>query len=302
MENIDQNSSFSSGEESGAAAEAGVQTKKVAKPRAWLAGVLALLMPGLGHLYLGLPVAAAAIWLGGVVVGNLIFVAALHPWLGWLSIVLVSLLAVAYWAWQVVYAVMRSRRMERRLFVVPWYMFVVIIALWAWGSKSLVPVFGDYQTFKTTASAMQNTLMVGDQFTVDLNAYRSAPVQRGDIVVFLFPGDHETKYVKRCIGLPGDTIEIVNKVVYINGQEEKAPSTICHIDSTIAKPAMAGLNSRDNFRPYVVPQGEYFVLGDNRDNSSDSRFWGCVPKDLIMGKVMSIHWSSDLGRVGKKVE
>lgn len=290
--------------ESGAneAGEIAGADKKVKRPRAWVAGLLAVVMPGLGHLYLGFPVLAIAIWLGGVVVGNLIWVAALHPWWGWVSIALFSLVAIVYWAWQVVYAVMRSRRMERRLFVVPWYMIVVVIALWIWGSTGLVPVFGDYQTFKTTASAMQNTLMVGDHFTVDLNAYRSAPVQRDDIIVFLFPGDHETKYVKRCIGLPGDTIEIVNKVVYINGQEEQAPSTVCHIDRNIAKAAMAGLNSRDNFRPYVVPEGEYFVLGDNRDNSSDSRFWGCVPKEDVMGKVMSIYWSGDLGRVGKKVE
>ena len=302
MENIDQNGSLSPEERPEATAETAAQTKKVVKPRSWLAGLLALIMPGLGHLYLGLPVAAIAIWLGGVVVGNLIFAVALHPWWGWVSIALVSLLAAIYWAWQVVYAVMRSRRMERRLFVVPWYMIVVVIALWTWGSGSLVPVFGDYRTFKTSASAMESTLMLGDQFTVDLNAYRSAPVQRGDIIVFLFPLDHEYEYVKRCVGLPGDTILIVDKVLHVNGQEAQEPPTLCFIDSAIRPRKKGGMNSRDNFGPYVVPEGQYFVLGDSRDNSSDSRFWGCVPKDVITGKVMSIHWSSDLGRVGRRVE
>ena len=302
MENIDQNGGFSAEGQSEPSGESVVQAKKTVKPRGWLAGVLALLMPGLGHLYLGLPVLAIAFWVGAVAASNLLWVVAIHVDLGWPGMLLAVMFAIGFYAWQLVDAVKRGRRMERRLFVVPWYMFVVVIGLWVWGNGVVVPVFGHYETFRTTASAMEQTLAVGDYIAVDRDAYRKDEVQRGDVLVFLFPLDHEYKYIKRCVGLPGDTILIVDKVLHVNGEALEEPSTVCFIDSAIRPRREDGLNSRDNFGPYVVPAGQYFVLGDNRDNSSDSRFWGCVPKEVIQGKVRSIYWSGDPGRVGRRME
>ena len=259
-------------------------------------------MPGLGHLYLGKPMLAAGVWLGAIALANLLWVAIIHPRWGWITIVLAALPALAYYIGQAIHAILRSRRMERRLFVVPWYMFVVVIGLWVWGNGVVVPVFGHYETFRTTASAMEKTLADGDYIAVDLDAYRKGEVQRGDIMIFLFPLDHQYRYIKRCVGLPGDTILIVDKVLHVNGEALEEPSTVCFIDSAIRPRREDGLNSRDNFGPYVVPAGQYFVLGDNRDNSSDSRFWGCVPKEVIQGKVRSIYWSGDIERVGRRME
>ncbi len=167
------------------------------------------------------------------------------------------------------------------------------------------------QAFKIPSGSMLETLQIGDHILVNKFIYGThipftdlviLPVrepERGDIVVFKYPMDEKRDFIKRLIGLPGDTIEIKNKIVYVNGKRLKDPY-VSHRNSRIIP------GPRDNFGPVTVPKDSYFMMGDNRDGSFDSRFWGYVKKKELLGKAMIIYWSWDrerkrprLARIGK---
>ena len=124
--------------------------------------------------------------------------------------------------------------------------------------------------------------------------------QHGDVIVFEFPEDTTKDFIKRIIGVPGDVVEMKDKVLIRNGEQLVEPY-IKHTD-----PGMQP--RRDNFGPITVPAGKYFVLGDNRDESYDSRFWGFVDKEKIRGKAWVIYWSWDgpsdirFNRIGRMVK
>lgn len=173
------------------------------------------------------------------------------------------------------------------------------------------------QAFQIPSESMENTLLIGDYLLVDKAHFGPAgswswllpyqKVKRGDIVVFRYPVDPKQHFVKRVVGTPGDRIRLINKRVYVNGQLQKEPFVL-HID-----PSIRGF--RDNFPngnpimehlpgPWlqqmqrlteegqlIVPDGFYFVMGDNRDDSSDSRYWGFVPRVNIIGRPLVIYWS-----------
>jgi signal peptidase I len=150
---------------------------------------------------------------------------------------------------------------------------------------------------------MMNTLLVGDYLLVNKFTYGirnpfnnkvmiplSQP-RRGDVAVFIFPQDPSKDYIKRIIGLPGDRVQIINKKVLINGKPLLTPQAQ-NTDPLIIPPPKSPTESpRDNFGPAVVPPNAYFVMGDNRDHSYDSRFWGFVPMDNFKGKAMIIYFS-----------
>ncbi|MFZ5979974.1 MAG: signal peptidase I [Candidatus Zixiibacteriota bacterium] len=165
------------------------------------------------------------------------------------------------------------------------------------------------EAYKIPTSSMEDTLLVGDFLLANKFVYGArlplvnwqlpafSEPERGDVIIFIFPGDGVTKYIKRCIGLPGDKIEVKDKVLYVNGEVFPNPEHSKFVDTTyngkeVIKPrGFGGMDSRDNFGPYIVPPNSYFMMGDNRDNSYDSRFWRAVPKELILGEAILIHWS-----------
>jgi signal peptidase I len=119
------------------------------------------------------------------------------------------------------------------------------------------------------------------------------PVRRGDIVVFKYPKDPSRDFIKRCMALPGDTLRSVDKVLYINGKQVHDETFTWHSDPEIV-PRRSFFESnrvRDNFGPEVIPEASYFCMGDNRDNSNDSRFWGPVPRGNVKGRAFMIYWS-----------
>lgn len=154
------------------------------------------------------------------------------------------------------------------------------------------------QAFKIPSGSMIPTLSIGDHILVNKFVYgvkipftdqivipMSRP-ERGDIIVFKFPGDESKDYIKRVVGTPGDVIEVRNKAVYVNGT--LADTThIQHVDPEVHQ------DRRDNFGPVTVPPDSYFVMGDNRDQSLDSRFWGFVKLNKIRGKAFLVYWSWD---------
>ncbi len=157
------------------------------------------------------------------------------------------------------------------------------------------------QAFKIPSGSMKNTILVGDHILVNKFLYGTRipftnikiltirKPERGDIIVFKYPEKESVDFIKRLIGMPGDVVQVIDKVVYINGKPLTEPYTI-HKDSEILPRA---LEPRDNFGPVTVPPHEYFMMGDNRDRSRDSRFWGFVDESKILGKAMIIYWSWD---------
>jgi len=158
------------------------------------------------------------------------------------------------------------------------------------------------QAFKIPSGSMLPTLLIGDHLLVNKFIYGirvpfSGKVlvplkdpKSGDIIVFKFPKDRSIDYIKRVVGIPGDKIEVKNKKVYRNGKLAEDP--FAHFTSTTILPG--SVSPKDNFGPITVPEGKYFVMGDNRDNSSDSRFWGFVETNDVLGKAMIIYWSWDI--------
>ncbi len=158
------------------------------------------------------------------------------------------------------------------------------------------------QAFKIPSGSMLPTLQIGDHLLVSkfiygikvpfsgktLLSFKSP--QRGDVVVFKYPKDRSIDYIKRIIGISGDTLAIQNKQVYINNEPIEDPHA--HFTS---KSIITG-NPRDNFSPVTIPAGKVFVMGDNRDNSHDSRFWGYVDQQDILGKAFIIYWSWDIDK------
>jgi signal peptidase I len=145
------------------------------------------------------------------------------------------------------------------------------------------------QAFRIPSGSMIPTLLIGDHILVNKLTYRFGNPHRSDVAVFKFPLDSKKDYIKRVVGLPGDRIEIRNKVVFVNGKTLRKFYTQ-HTDPSIL-PGM--VQPRDNYGPVVVPTGHYFVMGDNRDSSYDSRFWGFVARKAFIGKALIIYFSWD---------
>jgi signal peptidase I len=160
------------------------------------------------------------------------------------------------------------------------------------------------QTFYIPSGSMEDTLLIGDHLFVNRFIYGPRagalgellpfrPVRRGDIVVFRSPENPDLDLVKRCMAVGGDTVRLVDQQLYINGQAVDDSSFALHknVDEGFSYLANPQLRQRDNYGPYVVPPDHYFCLGDNRDNSYDSRFWGPVPARLVKGRALFIYWS-----------
>jgi len=150
------------------------------------------------------------------------------------------------------------------------------------------------QAFKIPAGSMLPTLKIGDHVLVNKTPSAKASIRSGDLIVFKYPEDPSRDFIKRVTAVGGNTLEARDKKIYINGtaiEESYAQYTDVQV-----RPR--GADSRDNFGPYRVPENSFFVLGDNRDQSYDSRYWGYVPKENVKGKALKIYWSLD-AKTGK---
>jgi signal peptidase I len=165
-----------------------------------------------------------------------------------------------------------------------------------------------FQAFQVPTSSMETNILVGDHLIVNKFIFAShregrfsrllpyRQIRRGDVIVFKFPEDPRRDFIKRTIALPGETVEIRDKSVYVEGTKLAEPE-VYHSDDRVwpDDPTLPdSYRRRDQSRPFTVPPDSYFALGDNRDNSYDSRFWGPVPAPNLKGRAMFVYWSFPL--------
>jgi len=161
------------------------------------------------------------------------------------------------------------------------------------------------QAFKIPTGSMEENLLIGDHLLV--NKFVLGPtesslertllpigtIKRGEVIVFKYPVEPDRDFIKRVIGLPGETVELKDKKVYINGQmlDEPYVHFLQPPSGNSEFHEETGFDVRERYGPVTVPPNQYFVMGDNRDNSQDSRYWGFLPRENVKGKALVIYWS-----------
>jgi signal peptidase I len=162
------------------------------------------------------------------------------------------------------------------------------------------------QAFKIPTGSMENNLLIGDHLLVNKFVFAPTmsgvedailpidPIRRGDIIVFKYPEEPERDFIKRTIGLPGETVELRNKKVYINNMPLDEPYVHFLFPPDERDEVGADVTDFDvrrHYGPVTVPAGHYFMMGDNRDNSQDSRYWGFLPREYVKGKALFVYFS-----------
>jgi signal peptidase I len=267
------------------------------KPRrAWLAGLLTFGSMGLGQLYNG-----------EIVKGLIIFaipytlVMCWSLWDLWsyrsglLTLILIGFCLFIYAIVDAMVVAIKRKDYTLKPYN-RWYIYIAVIITIGFVGNTALRANIPLKAYRIPAGSMEPALLIGDHFICDLDYPGSAEVKRGDIIVFRSPEDRVKDYIKRVIGLPGETLEVRDKKVLINGKPLSDQWGV-YINRAKLPP---GMQVPTSYGPVKVPPGHYFVLGDNRYQSYDSRFWfngrgGFVPRNDIKGKVLYIYWSGPPG-------
>ena len=273
------------------------QTKNIKRRRPLLAGFLSLFIPGLGQLYNGQTAKALAFY-WCFLLFYLIF--ALTR-LSFHFIGMISLLIVAFGFLAVVmcdagFSAHRLKLVEIQRYN-RWYVYLAaflvhVLVIAPLMESVLFP--SPIKAYKIPSGAMVPTLHIGDHIIATFASPPKYTPEREDIAIFVYPVDPSKDFIKRVIGLPGERIEIIGREIYINGTLfNDTYGDYRNPGNTWGKPCP--------FCSVTVPDDHYFVLGDNRDNSLDSRYWGFVPSELIKGKALYVYWAKDKSRIGKTI-
>lgn len=268
-----------------------------------VAFVLSVIFPGLGQMYngqLGRGTGLLAALLLASVVGEIIGLKTTF-----LGLCILIVLGSAIYLSVAVDALLGARRVKEMSlrWYNRWYYYAGIYGLFLLAFIHLAPLARPLYTLKANmfimpAASMEPTLCKGDRFMTRVNPYLNGTPVRNDVVVFPYPEDPSKKFVKRIVGLEGDKVQIKDKQLLVNDRPVDEPWVV-HQDP-LSWPKEK--SPRDYFGPMTVPQGAVFVLGDNRDHSLDSRFFGFVKWQEVVGKALYIYWSSDRNRIGHDVK
>jgi signal peptidase I len=263
--------------------------------RPWLAGLLQIVTPGLGNLYSGRPLHGLVLHVA--VQGIVLFLALALLWLPWPVNFLIPVAAAIVVTVFVIFDGFRCARAARPGFSLArynrWHVYILVVAVLAIvvapeqvlvGSPTRAYVM---QTFSTATTSMEPTVLLGDHVVVNKGAYAFSEPKRGDIILYRAMERPQTIFMKRIVGMPGETIEMRNREVFVNGKKIDEP----YVQSL--RPSKDGTFNGDSMAPTVIPADAYFLLGDNRDNSLDSRFMGPVQRRQFLGKAKTIYFSSD---------
>jgi signal peptidase I len=264
--------------------------------------LLALILSGLGQLYAGEPWRALAVYLGSVALLSAALFSALPKTFPGLIVFVLAEMSYRLWS---MWDSARIARRKQDYVLKPfnrwyWYLAAVLIL-----NVFIGPRFNDLSplgTFKITSRSMEPAVLLGDHLCADVTFYRSFKPSRGDLVLFVPPEDPKIQILKRVIGLPGERIEIRDKAVYIDGRRLEDPwGHSGKAPSEPGAPASPGLRNLDNLPAVEIPAGHVFLIGDDRDHSYDSRFYGPVPLSSLRGRALYVYWSPDWSRIGRSL-
>jgi signal peptidase I len=287
-----------------------VQIPRYVRRHPWTAGSLSCIIPGIGQIYNGQPAKGFfvyGLWWGGSLAALMIMLELPMP--SW-NVVIPALMAGSGYGYALLDAVLTARRQDHAYHMKAYNKrYVYLLPLFLVGAAVIAtPMLFTIHTYVTRAykipsGSLEDTLLVGDHILVKKYAYWRQDPARGDIVIFPFPRDPSRDFIKRVIGLPGDRVEVRNHRAYVNGKLLNEPYVKLDERATLYP------SRYSHWGPEVVPPGQLFMLGDNRDNSVDSRDWGFVDSAQVKGRACLIYWSWDRsvplvegirwGRIGK---
>jgi signal peptidase I len=260
-----------------------------------LAAFLSFITPGLGQCYNTQLIKGIIFFAISIVVPILFSLTGLHFHLPGLIALLT--LGICYWLFimgDAFFVALRKREVVLKLYN-KWYIYLLIfvffIILNVTTSSFFMNQVWRMRAYQIAAGSMEPTLLIGDHVLVDLKYFETNEVERGDLVMVEYPKDSSKLFVKRAIALEGEKIEIRNKQVYINDEPIQEDYKIHRDSQILTREEHHSEAIRDNYGPWVVPPGQLFVLGDNRDNSMDSRYWGVSSSSSVKGKPWIIYFS-----------
>jgi signal peptidase I len=276
-----------------------METEITSKKRnLFIAALLSLITPGLGQVYNGQLLKGLAFYLGNLILTFLYRATGLaYQLFGLISIAAVALIYCIIIIGDAGWTAYRTKDFVLKPYNRGYLYFLIILL-------TLISTFAidgvlfrekGIKEYKMPSGSMEPTIEVGDRFVVALGYYPKNKMKRGDVIVFVSPKEARKIFVKRVAGLPGDVVEIRHKALFLNGDSCSEPYTI-HLDPYELP---ASEMPRDNFGPDTIPDNKVFVMGDNRDNSNDSRFFGNIDFQAVKGKALYLYWPLKQGRWGK---
>jgi signal peptidase I len=267
-----------------------------------IAAILSFLTPGLGQLYNGQILKGICFFLTLFLIPIILSLAGLQ--FQFYGLVVILLFSICIWLFIIGEAFFSAKRKKEVVLKKynKWYVYLLII-LFMLGTYIIPTDFIAnianetlrFSAYKMPTGSMEPTLSIGDYLIADFKYFKKNELQRGDLVISQYPKDPTKVFIKRVIALEGEKIEIKDKQVYIN--DEVIPESYKKVHKGVNYDAI-----RDNFGPVLVPSDHCFVLGDNRDNSTDSRDWGFLPIKNIKGKPLYIYWAKNKKRIGIKIQ
>jgi len=271
-----------------------------------VAALLSSVTPGLGQVYNSQPFKGILFYLATFLLVILLsFTGLQFSFFGLMAVILLSLFL---WLFIVVESFIAAGKVKDSAFKPynKWYVYLIIVLLSFGADLALTDFFVKdvlgIKGYRLFSDSMKPTLQKGDYIMIRLNYYRSHEPERGDLVILKDPYNPTQELMKRAVGLEGEKFEIRNKRVFINNRPLQEDYKV-HTDSSVyVRKLFPHDNSiRDNCGPLIIPWKHCFVLGDNRDNSLDSRHWGSVPLEDITDKALYIYLSADLIKIGRNL-
>jgi len=255
--------------------------------------IFSLATPGLGQVYNGQFKKGVSYLVGFA----LVYIVSSFLLVKFYGLILYLIILIGFFIFIVIDAVRGAKRMKE-IELKPfnkWYIYLIIFLM---SNVAVIPLLGSairnniIQAYKIPSSAMEPTLLVGDCLITDRRIYRSQKPQTGDIIIFEFPKDPSKDFIKRVIGMEGEKVEIIENKIYIN--EKLLDDPWGHFTK--------GYHPLDTFGPVIVPKDSLFVLGDNRNNSEDSRYWGFLDIKRVKGKALYLYWAKNKSRIGMELK
>lgn len=267
------------------------------------AGLFSLIVPGLGQLYNSQIKKGIVFYAGSNLLMYIMLLSGFWHQFHGLIITLIVVICVTLFI--VVDAVLGAAK-AKEIILKPynkWYVYLLIIVIGLFIDISdifISPKIIGFKTYLIQGANMEPTLFSGDYLVTNQNYYKKNKPKKRDLIVFEHPNDHTKYFIERIVAIENEKIEIKNKQVFIN-EKLIVENHIIHSDNQIYSRDKYFNFAKDNYGPVIVPSGHYFVLGDNRDNSWDSRFWGFIPLHNIKAKPLYIYWAKNKNRIGKKI-